>query len=190
MTRCHGQSHREHLSEMANAFISHAAQTRAVILGVLLLLARLLTYATGSSALSSGCARVHTALPLNNEVKPPCRTPQGLQRAVPHSTISSFSEEDEHYEMAQAYHSVPLSIEHEVVEDGRETEHEGSALLGSRASGIGLVKSETQREGHATLTSCVGNLANTIIGSGACAVFLSPQFCRRRRISRSNDARS
>jgi hypothetical protein len=134
--------------------------------------------------------RVHTALPPNNEVKPPCRTPQGLQRAVPHSTISSFSEEDEHYEMAQAYHSVPLSIEHEVVEDGRETEHEGSALLGSRASGIGLVKSETQREGHATLTSCVGNLANTIIGSGACAVFLSPQFCRRRRISRSNDARS
>ncbi|KAI0299311.1 vacuolar amino acid transporter 5 [Russula brevipes] len=68
--------------------------------------------------------------------------------------------------MVQAYHSVPLSIEHEVVDDGREAEHEGSALLGGRASGIGLVKSETQREGHATLTSCVGNLANTIIGSG------------------------
>jgi hypothetical protein len=72
--------------------------------------------------------------------------------------------------MVQAYHAVPLSVEYEDVDgdNGRPAEHEGSALLGSRASGVGLAKSETQKEGHATLSSSIVNLSNTIIGSGAC----------------------
>lgn len=75
--------------------------------------------------------------------------------------------------MVQAYHSVPVSVEYEDVDNGRLAEHEGSALLGNRTSAVGLAKSEVQKEGHATLTSSVGNLANTIIGSGACAYPLS-----------------
>ncbi|KAI9440368.1 transmembrane amino acid transporter protein-domain-containing protein [Lactarius indigo] len=69
--------------------------------------------------------------------------------------------------MVQAYHAVPVSVEHEDLDDGRGAEHEGSALLGSKASSDGLA---TEREGQATLTSSVSNLANTIIGSGAFAV--------------------
>lgn len=72
--------------------------------------------------------------------------------------------------MVQAYHAVPLSVEYEDVDGDniRPAENEGSALLGSRASSVGLVKSEAQKEGHATLSSSIVNLANTIIGSGAC----------------------
>jgi hypothetical protein len=72
--------------------------------------------------------------------------------------------------MVQAYHAVPLSVDYEDVDgdNGQPVEHEGSALLGSRASGVGLAKSETQKEGHATLFSSIVNLSNTIIGSGAC----------------------
>ncbi|KAH9013268.1 transmembrane amino acid transporter protein-domain-containing protein [Lactarius pseudohatsudake] len=72
--------------------------------------------------------------------------------------------------MVQAYHAVPVSVEHEDPDDGRGAEHEGSALLGGKASTIGLAK---EREGRATLTSSVSNLANTVIGSGACAAFAS-----------------
>ncbi|KAF8479578.1 vacuolar amino acid transporter 5 [Russula ochroleuca] len=68
--------------------------------------------------------------------------------------------------MVQAYHAVPVSVEYEDADNGRPTDHEGSALLGSGTSGVGIAKSEVQKEGHATLTSSVGNLANTIIGSG------------------------
>jgi hypothetical protein len=75
--------------------------------------------------------------------------------------------------MVQAYHAVPVSVEYEDSDNSRPTDHEGSALLGSRASGAGVAKSEVQNEGHATLTSSVGNLANTIIGSGAFALFPS-----------------
>lgn len=74
--------------------------------------------------------------------------------------------------MVQAYHAVPLSVEYEDVDDDNRppAEHEGSALLGSRASGVGLAKSEVQQEGHATLSSSVVNLSNTIIGSGVCSI--------------------
>ncbi|KAH9004522.1 transmembrane amino acid transporter protein-domain-containing protein [Lactarius hatsudake] len=65
--------------------------------------------------------------------------------------------------MVQAYHAVPVSVEHEDLDDGRGAEHEGSALLGSKALSVGLAK---EREGRATLTSSVSNLANTVIGSG------------------------
>ncbi|KAH9165104.1 transmembrane amino acid transporter protein-domain-containing protein [Lactarius sanguifluus] len=65
--------------------------------------------------------------------------------------------------MVQAYHAVPVSVEHEDPDDGRGAEHEGSALLGGKASTVGLAK---EREGRASLTSSVSNLANTVIGSG------------------------
>ena len=68
--------------------------------------------------------------------------------------------------MVQAYDAVPVSVEHDDADDGRGADHEGSALLGSWASSAGVVRNRTQKEGHATLTSSVGNLANTIIGSG------------------------
>jgi hypothetical protein len=69
--------------------------------------------------------------------------------------------------MLQSYHAMPVSVVREDAEDERGAEHEGSALLGNRASNVGLTKSEMQKDGHATLTSSVCNLANTIIGSGA-----------------------
>ena len=69
--------------------------------------------------------------------------------------------------MLQSYHAMPVPVVREDVDDERGTEDEGSALLGSRASSVRLAKNEVQKEGHATLTSSVGNLANTIIGSGA-----------------------
>lgn len=82
------------------------------------------------------------------------------------TTILSDSEE-EHYEMVQTYNAVPVSVEHDDdADDGRGAEHEGSALLGSSASSAGLARNRAQKEGPATLTSSVGNLANTIIGSG------------------------
>jgi len=72
--------------------------------------------------------------------------------------------------MVKAYHALLASDVDQVEDDDlRGVEDEGRALLGSSASRIGLVKGEAQREGHATLTSSIGNLANTIIGSGACA---------------------
>jgi hypothetical protein len=78
--------------------------------------------------------------------------------------------------MLQSYHATPVSpIVHEDVDDERAFENEGSALLGSSASRVGLTKNEEQKEGHASLTSSVGNLANTIIGSGeSCSMFNPP----------------
>ena len=80
--------------------------------------------------------------------------------------------------MVQAYHAVPVSVEYEDTDSGQPAEHEGSALLGSRASGVGVVKSEPQKEGHAMLSSSIVNLLNTIIGSGECIHHHSPLFCR------------
>lgn len=68
--------------------------------------------------------------------------------------------------MVQTYNAVPVSVEHDDADDGRGAEHEGSALLGSSASSAGLVRNRAHKEGPAMLTSSVGNLANTIIGSG------------------------
>jgi hypothetical protein len=83
--------------------------------------------------------------------------------------------------MVQAYHAVPMSVEYEDADGDnvRPAENEGSALLGTRASGVGLVKTEAQKEGHATLSSSIVNLSNTIIGSGACSLHHSPLFHRR-----------
>jgi hypothetical protein len=78
--------------------------------------------------------------------------------------------------MLQSYHAMPISpVVHEVADDERGFENEGSALLGSSASRVGLTKSEEQKEGPASLTSSVGNLANTIIGGGeSCHMLLNP----------------
>ncbi|KAI9510494.1 transmembrane amino acid transporter protein-domain-containing protein [Russula earlei] len=58
--------------------------------------------------------------------------------------------------MVHAYQALPVSAANHVDEyDERQ-----------RLEDERLVKSEMQRDGHATLTSSIGNLANTIIGSG------------------------
>jgi hypothetical protein len=53
---------------------------------------------------------------------------------------------------------------------------EGSSLLGHESTGKakGLRKVE---DGHATLASGVGNLANTIVGSGEFCPFVFPASC-------------
>ncbi|KAI0272366.1 vacuolar amino acid transporter 5 [Gloeopeniophorella convolvens] len=67
--------------------------------------------------------------------------------------------------MVQTYSAVPVTVEREDT-DAHGGEHEGSALLGEHASSVGVARNDVKREGHATLTSSVSNLANTIIGSG------------------------
>lgn len=51
------------------------------------------------------------------------------------------------------------------VEARDEAADEVTSLLGGASTG----KKATKREGHATIVSCIGNLANTIIGSGKCS---------------------
>ena len=63
--------------------------------------------------------------------------------------------------MVQTY-GVAADSEHGTNNDLQHTA-ESDALLG----GDSTVR-KPKSEGHATLQSCVGNLANTIIGSGAC----------------------
>ena len=61
------------------------------------------------------------------------------------------------YGAAQGHHA-----EHEDgVDVEPRTSNEGDALLGVEASAR-----RTKRDGHATLSSCISNLSNTIIGSG------------------------
>jgi hypothetical protein len=62
--------------------------------------------------------------------------------------IPSDSKGEEHYEMVRAYHAVPLSVEYEYVDGDNflPAEHEGSALIGSRESDVGLAKSEVQNQ--------------------------------------------
>ena len=70
-------------------------------------------------------------------------------------------EAGEAYEMVQTY---GVANEHEdATNEASLTAAESDALLGGDAS-----VRKPQVEGHATLHSCVGNLANTIIGSGEC----------------------
>lgn len=69
------------------------------------------------------------------------------------------------YEMVQPHsygavdHSSVDSVDVEAMED---TAGEDTSLLGAASTG----KNVTKREGHATMVSGVGNLANTIVGSG------------------------
>lgn len=54
------------------------------------------------------------------------------------------------------------------IEARDDTAGEDTSLLGAATTG----KKVTRREGHATIVSGVGNLANTIVGSG------EPHLCR------------
>lgn len=63
--------------------------------------------------------------------------------------------------MVQTYGAVPDGgIEPVNIISG---DREDAALLG----GDGTIKRAGKAEGHATIVSCISNLANTIIGSGA-----------------------
>jgi hypothetical protein len=48
------------------------------------------------------------------------------------------------------------------VESRDETTSEVTSLLGAASTG----KKTAGKEGHATIASCIGNLSNTIVGSG------------------------
>lgn len=48
------------------------------------------------------------------------------------------------------------------VEARDDAASEDTSLLGAASIGKKIIK----REGHATMASCIGNLANTIVGSG------------------------
>ena len=67
----------------------------------------------------------------------------------------------ESYEMAQKTYGVAPDREVDVEVHSAYSNHESAALLGDDATPKPLA------EGAATLQSSVGNLANTIIGSGA-----------------------
>ena len=75
--------------------------------------------------------------------------------------------------MVQAYGATPAvaeDLEPDMQASNTEGLSEGDALLGAEAS-----VRKPKREGHATLSSSVGNLANTIIGSGAFSVAFGSQ---------------
>ena len=72
--------------------------------------------------------------------------------------------------MVQTYGATPAVAEDrepDLQPSNSEGLSEGDALLGAEAS-----VRKPKRDGHATLSSSVGNLANTIIGSGALSVAL------------------
>jgi hypothetical protein len=75
---------------------------------------------------------------------------------IPPTTIS----DSESYEMVQSY-GTPGQASKYTEADDSVTVGEGSALLAGDSTAKGQVV-----EGHASLTSCISNLANTIIGSG------------------------
>lgn len=83
------------------------------------------------------------------------------QIAGPHNASAVEYDQEEEFEMVQAYGIAPAE-EHEGVQP-RLDAGESDALLGANAS-----IRRPERDGHATMSSSVGNLANTIIGSGMC----------------------
>ena len=86
------------------------------------------------------------------------------------SSRTSFTLEGDEYEMVQTYGATPVAAEDrepDLQPSNSEGLSEGDALLGAEAS-----VRRPKRDGHATLSSSVGNLANTIIGSGALSVAL------------------
>lgn len=76
------------------------------------------------------------------------------------SLSSADSGKLDSYEMVQPYGTTNHSgVDVEARDD---TTGEETSLLGTAATG----QKVTKREGHATIVSGVGNLANTIVGSG------------------------
>lgn len=80
--------------------------------------------------------------------------------------------EIEAFEMVQTYGAVRTAYAES--EPGPSSGSEQSALLGGERDTT--VKKVAQRDGHATLTSCISNLANTIMGTGACLLNHSLSF--------------
>lgn len=87
---------------------------------------------------------------------PLASTPQGTPTKPPRLCDTTVL--DESYEMVQTYGVASDRAAHDTEPHGGD-EHE--ALLGRDASAR-----KPKQEGHATIHSSVGNLANTIIGSG------------------------
>ena len=87
-----------------------------------------------------------------------------------HEGTDENESENDTRAMVQMYGAAP---ERERVEAeggrGQQQDGEGAALLGADATS----KKPKHLDGVATLTSSVGNLANTIIGSGMCCLSLS-----------------
>ncbi|KAG5220092.1 Vacuolar amino acid transporter [Salix suchowensis] len=86
-------------------------------------------------------------------------------RSDPRGGESSGTDADDEFEMVQTYGVVADGNTQEPAEYVHGTGHgesESSALLGESATGT----KPAPHEGHATIGSCVSNLANTIIGSG------------------------
>lgn len=77
-------------------------------------------------------------------------------------TTDRFSEEGESYEMAPKTYGVAQDQPVDVDIHSAHSNNESDALLGNDAT-----PRIQKREGNGTLHSSVGNLANTIIGSGA-----------------------
>lgn len=76
------------------------------------------------------------------------------------SLASADSDELDSYEMVQPYGSTNHSgVDVEARDD---TAGEETSLLGTASTG----RKVTKREGHATMVSGIGNLVNTIVGSG------------------------
>ena len=73
-----------------------------------------------------------------------------------------MSDAEDSYEMVQTYGTADAQADSRI--DGAEVHtREDDALLGANA-----MTKQPLRDGTATMTSSVGNLANTIIGSGEC----------------------
>ena len=75
-------------------------------------------------------------------------------------------DEDDSYEMTQRSYGTTAPETNPALPDGEiEVSDESRALLGR--AGEPQNKPDSKKDGHATLVSCISNLLNTIIGSGA-----------------------
>ncbi|KAG6910013.1 hypothetical protein DXG01_013735 [Tephrocybe rancida] len=70
----------------------------------------------------------------------------------------------EEYEMVQTYGVARASTNNALEPPSADDASEGSALLGG--SGDTAKRTMTKRDGHASIMSCISNLANTIMGTG------------------------
>jgi hypothetical protein len=80
----------------------------------------------------------------------------------PRNPALDIDERSDSYEMVQTYGVVPETS----LEPSLDMDEAGALLADSNVPGTPS-KSDRHTDGHATLTSCISNLSNTIIGSGA-----------------------
>ncbi|KAG6891183.1 hypothetical protein C0995_008435 [Termitomyces sp. Mi166 len=87
-----------------------------------------------------------------------------LEDEVDKTSDSETETGAEAFEMVQTYGAVrPPPYSYSELESGPNSGSEQSALLGGERDTSRVV----QRDGHASLASCISNLANTIMGTGA-----------------------